>query len=255
MEDNFNKEFATNWEEFTLPSLGKIYDPPIDPHVRLRSMTTSEEMKRLSPTETPYKIMSDIIEDCMETKPKIKVCDMSIGDYQFLLHKLRIVTYTNKYKMLVTCPKCGHTEEMEINLDSLKINEWNESISSERLLKLPASGKLIELRFQTPHDLDLIAYRAKEMKKARKIPMDYSILFTLMSLINKIDGQSYTDEELKSFVENMPMRDVNYILTKAAELTKKVGIDNVVDVTCTQCGFEVSAPFRITSEFFGPTED
>ena len=253
--NNSNNEFATNWEEVTLPSLGKIYDPPIDPHMRLRSMTTMEEMRRLSPTETPYKIMCDIIEDCMDKKPPIKVCDMSIGDYQYLLHRLRIVTYTNKYKMLVTCPKCGNTEEREVDLDSLKVNEWNEGISADRLITLPLSKKQIELRFQTPHDIDLINYRAKEAKKASKKNLDYSVLFTLMSLINKVDGQYYNEEELRNFVSNMPMRDANYIWAKSNELTKKVGIDNVFNVTCTQCGFEVKAPFRNSSEFLGPTED
>ena len=60
---------ATIFESFTLPSKGLIYNKEIDPHVTLRSMTTMEEMKRLSPSDTPYKVMSDIIEACMQEKP------------------------------------------------------------------------------------------------------------------------------------------------------------------------------------------
>lgn len=38
-------------EEYTLPSHGKIYSKPVKEVVKLRSMTTNEEMKRLSPSD------------------------------------------------------------------------------------------------------------------------------------------------------------------------------------------------------------
>ena len=63
---------STIWEGFTLPSKGLVYSKPINPNVELRSMTTAEEMERLSPSETPYKVMSSIIEKCMKEKT---VCD------------------------------------------------------------------------------------------------------------------------------------------------------------------------------------
>ena len=66
-------------EEFTLPSKGLIYDQRFDPTIELRSMTVAEEMKRLTYTERPFKLMSDIIEDCLLTKlPVVEIgatCD------------------------------------------------------------------------------------------------------------------------------------------------------------------------------------
>jgi hypothetical protein len=79
-------------EEYTLPSLGKVYTQKINPLVKLRSMTTEEEMKRLSPSERQYKNLCDIIDDCIVEPIGISAYDMCIADYQFLLHKLRIVT-------------------------------------------------------------------------------------------------------------------------------------------------------------------
>ena len=243
----------TLWENFELPSKGKIYKTLINPNISLRSMTTAEEMQRLSHTDTPYKVMSDIIENCMKEKPKIHVCDLSFADYQFLLHKLRIVTYGNEYKMFCTCPHCGNTTSVTANLEDLKLSTWDESINDLKLIKLPVSNYMIELKFQTPHDLDLIAYRSKEMRKEKQNNVDYSLLFTLISLIDKIDGREVTPDYLKSFVLNLPARDANYILNKSTELNSKVGLDNTIKVICPDCGREFYAPFRITSEFFGPT--
>lgn len=114
---------TTIFENFVLPSGGAIYGTFVNPNVTLRSMTTMEEMKRLSPTDTPYKVMSDIIEDCMKPKPAIHVYEMCLGDYQYLLHKLRIVTYGPDYKMTVKCKDCGETTESIGNLESLQIKE------------------------------------------------------------------------------------------------------------------------------------
>ena len=68
-------------ENFILPSKGKIYTENINPDVTLRSMTTADEMKRLSPSEFPYKKMSTIIDDCIIEDLPLSAYDMCIGDY------------------------------------------------------------------------------------------------------------------------------------------------------------------------------
>ena len=246
---------STIYESFTLPSKGMIYDKEVNPVVTLRSMTTMEEMKRLSPTDTPYKVMSDIIESCMETPPDIHVYNMSLGDYQFLLHKIRTVTYGPQYKMMVKCKDCGEVTESLADLDSLEVNEWTEEIIDKQVITLPKTNKQVELRFQTPRDLDQIAYKTKEMKKKTKQNIDYSVMYTLMSLIKKVDGRVLDPLSLEEFVKKLPNRDANYILNKASALNKEVGLNNTIAIQCSQCGAPMVVPFRITSEFFGPTND
>ena len=246
---------STIFESFILPSKGLVYDNPIDPNVTLRSMTTFEEMKRLSPTDTPYKVMCDIIEACMKEPPAIHVYDMCLGDYQFLLHKLRIVTYGPEYKMLVQCGECGATTDSIADLESLELNEYDESIIEKKKITLPKTGHEIELRLQTPRDIDMIAYKTKEKRKRTKQNADYSILFTLVSLINTIDGARLSSSDLEDFVTQLPVKDTNYILNKSAELSKMIGLNTTIKVKCSECGKEMEVPFRITSEFFGPTND
>lgn len=246
---------TTIYENFTLPSKGMIYDKEINPNITLRSMTTMEEMRRLSPTDTPYKVMSDIIESCMENAPDIHVYNMSLGDYQFLLHKLRIVTYGPDYKMMVKCKDCSEVTESIADLESLEVKEWTEELIDKMNITLPKTNKQIQLRFQTPRDLDQIAYKTKEMKKKTKQNIDYSVMYTLMSLIKKVDGAVLNPFELEEFVKQLPNKDANYILNKASALNREVGLNNTISIKCSQCGAELIVPFRITSEFFGPTND
>ena len=73
-------------ESFELPSKGKIYDTPVNSVFRLRSMTTEDEMKRLSHSEDQYKLLSEIIDSCMLEPIGISSYDMHLGDYQYILH-------------------------------------------------------------------------------------------------------------------------------------------------------------------------
>lgn len=243
-------------ESYILPSKGLVYDREVDPEVSLRSMTTADEMRRLAPTETPYKVMSEIIEGCMIKKPNIKVYDMCIGDYQYLLHRLRVVTYGPDYKMQIRCLNCGEISDSVANLDDLEVLTYDESIQDLLKIHLPVSDKDIELRLQTPRILDEIETKSKELKrKIKDKSVDPSILYTIQSLIKKVDGQTLTPTQLEEFVKKLPMRDTNYLLQTANKLNRKLGVDTSIVCKCSQCGYDNPTTFRITSEFFGPSLD
>ena len=151
-------------ETFVLPSKGKIYNSVV-PEVRLRSMSTMEEMKRLSPTDTPYKTMSEIIDDCLIDDIGISSYDLCIGDYLFLLHRLRVVTYGSKYTLTSICPFCGCENTDTIDLLDIPIKEYDEENEKYRSFILPTSGKEILLKYQTPRMVDTVELKVKELKK------------------------------------------------------------------------------------------
>lgn len=242
-------------ESYVLPSKGLIYDKEVNPKIKLRSMTTEEEMRRLSPTDTPYKTMSDIIESCMLEKPGISVYDMCLGDYQFLMHKLRVVTYGSEYKMIVTCPNCGETHEVKISLDDLEEIEYDAKLEEYKKIRLPVSNKEVTIKIQTPRSLDEIALRTKELKRKRELTYDPSLMVTLQSIIDTVDNKKMSVPELENFVKKLPMKDVTYIIQTAEKLNRGVGLNTDVVVTCGSCGYDAVTTFRLTSEFFGPTID
>jgi hypothetical protein len=243
-------------ESYELPSKGLIYSQPVKATFKIRSMTTEEEMRRLAPSDTPYKVMADIIEECLVEKPGISVYDMCLGDYQFLLHKLRIVTYGPDYKMMVTCPNCGETYETRISLDSLQEIEYDEKLFEIKKISLPQSKKEVTIKVQTPRILDEVSLRTKEIKRKMKdLNYDPSLVITLQILIDTVDNQKLNPSSLETFVKKLPMRDVNVIIQTADKLNRGVGLDNSVLVKCGSCGYDAVTTFRITPEFFGPTID
>lgn len=243
-------------EEYSLPSKGMLYGKQFDPTVKLRSMTVAEEMKRLSATDYPYKNMSEIIDDCIVNKLPISSYDMCLGDYQYLLHRLRVVTYGPDYKISMACPFCGELFDYTINLDELEVFEYDESIKELLKVELPSSNHIIDLRLQTPRDLDRIENKKKEMKKQfPDMKYDPTLLLNLESLIGAIDGQPINVATIQTFIENLPMRDTNILIQKAQKLNEKVGVDTIVTAHCPNCDHDVFAPFRFTNEFFRPEVD
>ena len=245
----------TIMEGYTLPSKGKIYSENVNPLVELRSMTAREEMRRLSPSSTPLKTLADIIEDCCIEKPAIHVYDMSLGDYEFLLHKLRIVTYGEDYKVALRCSECGEMIETIAKLDQLSVKEFDEEkIRELQTFSLPASGRMVTLNFLTPRRVEEMEVKAKDMKRKYKTAtIDFDTLVRAVSNIDTIDGEKKHEHELEDIITKLPARDLQKILNNIDKLNQQIGLDNILLLTCPKCGEEVSTFFRFGPEFFRPS--
>lgn len=241
-------------ESYTLPSKGKVYSKEINPNFKIRSMTTQEEMKRLGRSDLQYKILSEIMDDCLVEKLGISTYDLCIGDFQYVLYKLRTVTYGAEYKAESRCPICGALNKETINLDNLKVLEWSEDLSKYLSITLPKTKKNIELKLQTPRILDEIKIKADEvLRKSPDMKGEPAFLFTLQSLIAKVDGEVLDPIRLDAFVRSLPMMDANYIIKSAEKIN--IGLDTSLSRRCDKCGNDYNYTFPITGEFFGPSID
>lgn len=245
----------TIMEGYELPSKGKIYTKNINPHIELRSMTARDEMKRLSPSSTPLKTLADIIEGCCIETPAIHVYDMSLGDYEFLLHKLRIVTYGEDYKVSLRCPECGELIETIAKLDQLEVKEFNEDeIKAVQTFSLPRSGHTITLNFTSPRMIEEMEAKVKEMKrKYKEATIDFETLVRLLVNIDLVDGEKKSETELDNIITRLPALDLQKILNNIDKLNQLVGLSNVLYLTCPKCSGDLSTFFRFGPEFFRPT--
>ena len=245
----------TIMEGYELPSKGKIYDIAVNPHVELRSMTAREEMRRLSPSSTPLKTLADIIEGCCIEKPAIHVYDMALGDYEYLLHRLRIVTYGDEYKIAVKCSNCGEIVETTAHLDELKVVEFDENKFEElKTVKLPKSGDTVSIKFQTPRMLDEMEAEVKELKrKFKTAEINFDLLVLLKTIIGTVNGEKLSSAQLEAYINKLPALDMNKLVNAIDDLNALVGIENDLTVMCPKCGGEVLTYFRFGPEFFRPS--
>ena len=247
-------DYTTIKETFTLPSKGKVYGEEVPEKITLRSMTTQEDMELLGYSEKKKKKLCDTIDACVVDKFPISAYDMILGDYEFLLHKLRIVTFGNDYSMIINCPNCKQVVKSTTNLDDIEVLEFDSNKIGNREIKLPVSKHVIKLSFQTPRMLDKIKEQAKDYKKHKNKPgVNYELLFKIMSFISKVDGEELDEATLTQMITKLPLKDALYIVQKGEELNRKVGLDTSIIAKCNECGYEVSTRFQFQSEFFTPT--
>jgi hypothetical protein len=243
--------------EYTLPSEGLVYSTKINPTFKLRSMTTVEEMKRLNHSDKPNKNLAEIIDDCLVENIGISAYDMCLPDFQYVLHKLRIVTYGPSYKLSSNCPWCGSTNINTVNLDELNLVEFDyDKFLKYSEFDLPSTGHTIKLRMQTPRILDSIALKVKDIRKKNpNFEGDPAFLFTLEALIDTVDGRPLERFRITEFIRKLPMMDSNYLLKCAEKLNEMFGLDKSLEHTCSVCGLDYTGNFRTTNEFFRPSID
>lgn len=247
-------DYTTIKETFVLPSKGKMYGENAPEKVTLRSMTTQEDMELLGYSENEYKKLCDAIDACMVDGYPISSYDMVLGDYEFLLHKLRVVTFGSEYNMMLQCPNCKQIVKSKTNLDDIEVIEFDEKSIGKREITLPMTKKVVKLSFQTPRMLDKIKEQAKEYKKKKnKTGVNYELLFKVISFISKIDNEELEDSALEQMITKLPLKDALYIVQKGEELNRKVGLDTSLIAKCPECGYEVLTRFQFQSEFFAPT--
>lgn len=243
-------------ETFTLPSKGLIYFPAISPEITMRSMNTADEMRRLSTSEFQYKPMCDVVDDCIVNDTGISSYDMCLGDYQYLLYKLRIITYGADFEVNTTCPFCKFPNKDTLNLDLLPVLEYDEKVDDYKSFTLPMTKSQIKIRFTTPRILDNVDQRAREMKqKAKDKKQDYSMLVMLTSIIESINGKNYNVIDLEKWVRDLPMKDTNTILAYSNKLNNSIGIDSNIEQVCDLCGLDYKVPFNPGYTFFRPEID
>lgn len=244
-------------EDFELPSKGLIYGKNINPTIKLRSMTTMEEMKITAPSNNQYKNLAECIESCMVDKLPISVYDMCIGDYEYLLHKMRVVTYGPDYKMVSICPYCETVEEATINLDDIEVLDFDiNKFKEASTVYLEKSDKEITLRYQTPRMLDSIKKKCNDVRKNKpEDKLNYEIYYTLEESIDLVGGVKLNYADKENFIKKLPLKDTKKLKHAIDKLNNLVGLKNDVKYICKECGKEVHTSFRFGPEFFDPTED
>lgn len=240
-------------ENFRLPSEGRVYKEEINADITLRSMTVQEEKKRLGNSNNRFKLLASVIDDCIVNKPKgFTSYDLSLGDFQYLLFKLRTVTYGNQYSLTLRCPICGKVKEYVQDLDALEEIRYEEGMENKLKITLPKSKDEVVVKLFTPRMSDIIDNRVKEiLDKNPNYEGDPTFGQTIMQLIDTVNGETLPEHKKQKYVDSMLMADANAIRLAADSI--KLGVDTHCTAECSAC--KQSFPFLLpfTQEFLGPT--
>lgn len=245
-------------ETFTLPSRGVIYANPINPEIRLKSMTGADEMKRNANNDGTNETLAEIVDSCIVGDKEISAYDMAYGDFEFLVHKLRIVSHGSDYRILCGCPSCGTVAKTVVDLDMLQVKEFNSAdYESAISFQLPVSNRNVKIKMETPRIQDKIIRQINSAKleaesSGAKVNEE---LIKLMNMLDTVDGKKLMLVEQEQFLKGLPLKDFNYIAKKVIKAKDMIGENPETIVTCGKCGKPFKTYFRYSNEFFRPEID
>ena len=220
-------------------------------------MTSRDDMKRQNPSQDSFKSFANLIYDCITNKEQVPVhpYDMTIGDYEFLLYKLRILSYGSEYKLIAYCPRCDKYTEAIGDLEKLTFDTITmEKYQELRTVTLSGNKDTIKLKYCTPRMLDTIDRKVAELnEKCPDAGTKFNDLVTLKEVIDTVNGEKLTDVKLESYINNLTARDFRKLLLVNSKLNTALGVNTKMMATCTRCGGEVETTFRFGREFFEPT--
>jgi len=250
------KSKSTITETYSLPSAGsQLYgEMEVPSEFTLRAMTTLEEKMRLSSSDG-FKIIPQIIKACcVDPKATIDLRRLKIFDLQYLMYKLRVVTYGPEYEVTIQCPYCGKTQKVVVNLDDIPVNNVPEDfVEPFEIGPLPVNGDVLGCRLTSTIDHEDIQREVKRI--ISKFP-DYVgdpeyILRWNYILLTK-NGDNMGIREIQPYIENLHAKDLRFLESKYDKMVSSFGLDLSMVEKCSNCEEDINFTLPMTSEFFRP---
>lgn len=239
-------------ETFTIPSKGKIYKD-IPAEFTLRAMTTLEEKMRLA--GNGLETIPNIIQNCTVVPENYDIMELKPFDMQYLMYKLRIVTYGPEYKVSLRCPNCGRLHDITVNLDDIETKYLEDDETFEEPFEigpLPVSKDVIGAKIMSMKDTIDVEKEAKKI--LQKFP-DYvgepEFILNYQKRIVTVNGKEIPPHEIQAYVEGMNAKDMRYFDSYYAKYAADLGMDLIMQQECN-CGEIFDYRLPINSEFFRP---
>ena len=216
----------------TLPSKGAFYNNFEGETVTIRPMTFSEERKLKSATteEQGKKALQQCFEGCVEGVP---FQALTIPDKNFVMFKIREISYGSTYPLETTCTQCGVVSRLKLELSSLEVTYLKEPEKAQEVL-LPDADKLVHFRVPRVHDEDLV----NDIE---------GILGNLHVFVKDIGGIE-DKGVIRKFIESTTVRDVDTL--RMAIFNLNYGLENELFFECIKCGANNRAPVSLNESFF-----
>jgi len=165
-------------------------------------------------------------------KKSVLLHKLPIQDVQFIMTKVREVSYGKDYMMKLKCPHCSASNNAKLDLSTLEVFPRKDSLAEDKMI-LPKDG----LEFRYGHmSLSNLLKMATEDESADF--MKHIVTATTSFMLSKLGDST---EVKPSDLDELKATDIDFLKDNIPELAS---IDLKVEHTCTSCSedFEQELP-------------
>ena len=219
------------WVDVEVPSRGLANNGTTT--VQLRPFTFEDEkiLRGISTTAEGAAVIPKLFSRCMKG---IEYADLLVVDKNYILYKLRALSYGADYKIKATCEECTYESQLTVGLNDLPINYAEKLEDLQGKITLPDSGVEVEIRTLTTAD-EVFTDKISE------------ITGNLWRFIKTVDGHSGRSIT-QGFVSGTTARDISTI--RNSIFNNNIGIQTLVNFICKECNHHSALELPINETFF-----
>ena len=219
------------WVEVDLPSKGFANGGISTVEVRAFTFDDEKILRSIQKAGDRTSVISKLIARCMRG---VEYSDLLIVDKNYILYKLRALSYGEDYNIQATCEECSYESHLTVGLNDLPVNYAEKLEDLQGKFTLPDSGVEVELQTLTTREEGI-------MDKTSDI---IDNLWRFIKTINGHSGRSIT----QGFVAGTTARDISVI--RNSIFNDDIGIQTLVNFVCKECGNHSSLDLPINETFF-----
>tara|TARA_R110002096_G_scaffold246619_2_gene438823 strand:+ start:718 stop:1590 length:873 start_codon:yes stop_codon:yes gene_type:complete len=223
------------WVPVDLPSRGQAYTN-LEGNVNIRPFSFQEEklLRSISKVSQGREVIGKIFEACVKG---IAYDALTVPDKNYILFKLREISYGNDYPVVFNCNNCKTENRMRVEIDQIPINYVSDDYEEPFKFMLPDAQK--EVMAVSPRSKDEDYMATGEV-----------LTQNLWRFVQSVGG--YKDKVIiKKFIEATTARDVATI--RDSLINDDYGLDQEVTFDCIECGSPQTGSIPLNEHFFSPS--
>ena len=244
----FNQQSALT-EVVKMPSKGLI--PGVPKEVTIRAIQRKDK-KKLLMSETDDVLLS-LLQYSIVAPTDFNVYDLLPFESEYLLYRLRILTYGPNHTFKQTCRFCGDVNDVEMDLNSIPILELPNNFKLTFDIQLPVSGNILTCKLLTEGEKVTVNKQSKELQNATG-DENVGIDMIWEARVIAINGNNkLAPIEKTQFLDEMNDYDSEYFMEYYSHYEGNYGLQSKLKFTCDKCGKVNESEMPSIYTFFRPT--
>ena len=222
----------SSWRSLELPSRGKAYIQSTG-SVEIRPFTYEDEraLRSIKNVKKAEQTVANLVKACVRG---LDYDSMTVEDKNYILFKLREISYGDEYTIEASCPHCEAKNRLAVNISQIHVNYAPDDYQEPITVTLP----------DTKQDVVFVTPRCSHEYFLGDLAEFTDNMWQLMVSVGE-----YKDERIKrEFLKATTVRDVAFLREKILE--ERYGMQKQMSYECAGCGAVNESIIPFTESFF-----
>jgi len=227
-----NVTASQDWRALKLPSRGLAY-VNCDESIMIKPFTFAQERKLRGIKNSVHgtKVINTLIDDCVQG---LDYTSMTLEDKNYILFKLREISYGDEYTIQADCTECDHSNKLTVNISQVPVSYAEDGYEEPITITLPDTQQQV-------------TYVSPRCKDERYFESAEKLIDNLWRFALSV-GEYSEQKVIKGFFEGTTVRDLAYFREALTKYT--YGMNKSMSYECANCGEVTESMIPFTESFF-----